>query len=67
MESVLPMSIKRPNTRAALWSIGLGLGFFALLVFGVLVDAEVSWGSLRVRPALAFVLGLAALVSGLAA
>lgn len=61
------MSKERPRTHAASWSIGFGLGFFALLVLGMLVDAEISWGNLHVGPALTFVLGLAALLSGLAA
>lgn len=67
MGFAIPGSIQRPRSRAAWWSIGFGLGFFVLLAFGMLGGAEVSWGSLHMRPALAFVLGIGALASGLAA
>lgn len=58
----------RPRTKSAWWSMGLGLT--ALLGLGassVLPDADVTWRELNVVPSVLLVLGISALVTGVAA
>lgn len=57
----------RPENKAAWWSMGLGLSAVVLLLTRIVLDADVSWGDLNVVPAVVLVLGLSALVTGIAA
>ena len=58
----------RPRTKAAWWSLGLGLSaLLVLLASSVLPDADVSWGDLNVRPSVVLVLGISALATGVTA
>lgn len=57
----------RPKTRLAWWSMGLGLSALLVLVGRAVLDVGVSWGELNVLPALALVLGISALVTGITA
>lgn len=58
----------RPRTKAAWWSMGLGLSaLFLLLVSSALPDAGLTWGELNVGPAVLLILGISALVTGISA
>ena len=58
----------RPRTKAAWWSMGLGLSaLLVLLASSVLPDADVTWGELNVGPSVLLVLGISALVTGITA
>ena len=58
----------RPRTKSAWWSMGLGLtALLGLAASSVLPDADVAWGELNVVPSVLLVLGLLALVVGIAA